>query len=228
MPQIEFINVSKEYDPGKKVLDDVTFKVEPGEFMFVVGPSGAGKSTIIKLLTKEEMPEVGDILFNGESILNILKESVPDLRRKIGVVFQDFRLLDSKTVFDNVAVALEVADSSLDEIRSIVPNVLNMVGLTDKMFKYPRQLSGGEKQKVAIARALAHEPDVILADEPTGMIDPDSVNDVLEVLEKINSLGTTILMATHDQEIVNAMKKRVLRIERGQVISDKKGGKYRG
>ena len=228
MPQIEFVNVSKEYDPGKKVLDDVTFKVEPGEFMFVVGPSGAGKSTIIKLLTKEETPEGGDILFNSESVLNIPKESVPGLRRKIGVVFQDFRLLDSKTVFDNVAVALEVADSSLEEIRSIVPNVLNMVGLTDKMFKYPRQLSGGEKQKVAIARALAHEPDVILADEPTGMIDPDSVDDVLEVLEKINSLGTTILMATHDQEIVNAMKKRVLRIERGQVISDKKGGKYRG
>src|SRR3990172_5647678 len=228
MPQIEFINVSKEYDPGKKVLDDVTFKVEPGEFMFVVGPSGAGKSTIIKLLTKEETPEGGDILFNGESIINISKESVPDLRRKIGVIFQDFRLLDSKTVFDNVAVALEVADSSLEEIRSIVPNVLNMVGLTEKMFKYPKQLSGGEKQKVAIARALAHEPDVILADEPTGMIDPDSVDDVLEVLEKINSLGTTILMATHDQEIVNAMKKRVLRIERGQVISDKKGGKYRG
>lgn len=227
MPQIEFINVSKEYDPGKKVLDDVIFKVEPGEFMFVVGPSGAGKSTIIKLLTKEETPEGGDILFNGESIINIPKESVPDLRRKIGVVFQDFRLLDSKTVFDNVAVALEVADSSLEEIRSIVPNVLNMVGLTEKMFKYPKQLSGGEKQKVAIARALAHEPDVILADEPTGMIDPDSVDDVLEVLEKINSLGTTVIMATHDQEIVNAMKKRVLRIERGQVISDKKGGKYR-
>ena len=190
MPQIEFINVSKEYDPGKKVLDDVIFKVEPGEFMFVVGPSGAGKSTIIKLLTKEETPEGGDILFNGESIINIPKESVPDLRRKIGVVFQDFRLLDSKTVFDNVAVALEVADSSLEEIRSIVPNVLNMVGLTDKMFKYPKQLSGGEKQKVAIARALAHEPDVILADEPTRMIDPDSVDDVLEVLEKINSLET--------------------------------------
>lgn len=227
MPQIEFINVSKEYDPGKKVLDDVIFKVEPGEFMFVVGPSGAGKSTIIKLLTKEEAPEGGDILFNGESIINIPKESVPDLRRKIGVIFQDFRLLDSKTVFDNVAVALEVADSSLEEIRSIVPNVLNMVGLTEKMFKYPKQLSGGEKQKVAIARALAHEPDVILADEPTGMIDPDSVDDVLEVLEKINSLGTTVIMATHDQEIVNAMKKRVLRIERGQVISDKKGGKYR-
>ncbi|KKR42537.1 MAG: Cell division ATP-binding protein FtsE [candidate division WWE3 bacterium GW2011_GWF1_42_14] len=227
MPQIEFINVSKEYDPGKKVLDDVIFKVEPGEFMFVVGPSGAGKSTIIKLLTKEETPEGGDILFNGESIINISKESVPDLRRKIGVIFQDFRLLDSKTVFDNVAVALEVADSSLEEIRSIVPNVLNMVGLTEKMFKYPKQLSGGEKQKVAIARALAHEPDVILADEPTGMIDPDSVDDVLEVLEKINSLGTTVIMATHDQEIVNAMKKRVLRIERGQIISDKKGGKYR-
>lgn len=227
MPQIEFVNVSKEYDPGKKVLDDVNFKVEQGEFMFVVGPSGAGKSTIIKLLTKEETPEGGDILFNGESILNIAKESLPELRRKIGVIFQDFRLLDSKTVFDNVAVALEVVDSSLEEIRSIVPNVLSMVGLTEKMFKYPKQLSGGEKQKVSIARALAHEPDVILADEPTGMIDPDSVDDVLEVLEKINSLGTTVIMATHDQEIVNAMKKRVLRIEKGQVVSDKKGGKYR-
>ncbi len=227
MPQIEFVNVSKEYDPGKKVLDDVNFKVEQGEFMFVVGPSGAGKSTIIKLLTKEETPEGGDILFNGESILNIAKESLPELRRKIGVIFQDFRLLDSKTVFDNVAVALEVVDSSLEEIRSIVPNVLSMVGLTEKMFKYPKQLSGGEKQKVSIARALAHEPDVILADEPTGMIDPDSVDDVLEVLEKINSLGTTVIMATHDQEIVNAMKRRVLRIEKGQVVSDKKGGKYR-
>lgn len=227
MPQIEFVNVSKEYDPGKKVLDDVNFKVEQGEFMFVVGPSGAGKSTIIKLLTKEETPEGGDILFNGESILNITKESLPELRRKIGVIFQDFRLLDSKTVFDNVAVALEVVDSSLEEIRSIVPNVLSMVGLTEKMFKYPKQLSGGEKQKVSIARALAHEPDVILADEPTGMIDPDSVDDVLEVLEKINSLGTTVIMATHDQEIVNAMKRRVLRIEKGQVVSDKKGGKYR-
>ncbi|GIW69401.1 MAG: cell division ATP-binding protein FtsE [Patescibacteria group bacterium] len=227
MPQIEFINVSKEFEPGKKVLDDVIFRVEPGEFVFLVGPSGAGKTTIIKLLTKEETPDTGDILFNDESILSIPKEAIPNLRRKIGVVFQDFRLLESRNVFDNVAVALEVVDSSSEEIKSIVPNVLNLVGLSDKMFKYPKQLSGGEKQKVAIARALAHEPDVILADEPTGMIDPDSIEEVLEILEKINSLGTTIIMATHDQEIVNTMKKRVIRIEKGKVVSDKKGGKYR-
>lgn len=227
MPQIEFVNVSKEYDPGKKVLDDVNFKIEAGDFVFIVGPSGAGKSTIIKLLTKEENPDGGDILFNEESILNLPKESIPGLRRRIGVVFQDFKLLDSKTVFDNVAIALEVVDSNIEEIRSIVPNVLSMVGLTDKMFKYPKQLSGGEKQKVSIARALAHEPDVLLADEPTGMIDPDSVDDVIEVLEKINSLGTTVVMATHDQDIVNVLKKRVIRIEKGQIVSDKKGGKYR-
>lgn len=227
MPQIEFVNVSKEYDPGKKVLDDVNFKIEAGDFLFIVGPSGAGKSTIIKLLTKEENPDGGDILFNEESILNLPKEAIPGLRRRIGVVFQDFKLLDSKTVFDNVAIALEVVDSNIEEIRSIVPNVLSMVGLTDKMFKYPKQLSGGEKQKVSIARALAHEPDVLLADEPTGMIDPDSVDDVMEVLEKINSLGTTVVMATHDQDIVNLLKKRVIRIEKGQIVSDKKGGKYR-
>lgn len=227
MPQIEFINVSKEFEPDKKVLDDVVFKVEPGEFVFLVGPSGAGKTTVMKLLTKEETPDSGDILFNDESVLGIPKEAIPELRRKIGVVFQDFRLLESKNVFDNVAVALEVVDSSSEEIKSIVPNVLNLVGLTDKMFKYPRQLSGGEKQKVSIARALAHEPDVILADEPTGMIDPDSIDEVLEVLGKVNSLGTTIIMATHDQEIVNALKKRVIRIEKGKIISDKKGGKYR-
>lgn len=227
MPQIEFVNVSKEYDPGKKVLDDVNFKIEAGDFLFIVGPSGAGKSTIIKLLTKEENPDGGDILFNEESILNLPKEAIPGLRRRIGVVFQDFKLLDSKTVFDNVAIALEVVDSNIEEIRSIVPNVLSMVGLTDKMFKYPKQLSGGEKQKVSIARALAHEPDVLLAYEPTGMIDPDSVDDVMEVLEKINSLGTTVVMATHDQDIVNLLKKRVIRIEKGQIVSDKKGGKYR-
>ncbi len=227
MPQIEFINVSKEFEPDKKVLDDVVFKVEPGEFVFLVGPSGAGKTTVMKLLTKEETPDSGDILFNDESVLGIPKEAIPELRRKIGVVFQDFRLLESKNVFDNVAVALEVVDSSSEEIKSIVPNVLNLVGLTDKMFKYPKQLSGGEKQKVSIARALAHEPDVILADEPTGMIDPDSIDEVLEVLGKVNSLGTTIIMATHDQEIVNALKKRVVRIEKGKIISDKKGGKYR-
>ncbi len=228
MAQISFINVIKEYEAGFKVLDDVSFDIDQGEFVFIVGPSGAGKSTIVRLLTKEEQPNSGDILFNGESILNVDNTTVPELRRKIGVVFQDFKLLDSKNVFENVAIALEVAEASEEEIKSIVPNVLSMVNLTDKMFKYPKQLSGGEKQRVSIARALAHEPDVLIADEPTGMIDPDSADDVVAILEKINSLGTTIVMATHDQAIVNKLKKRVIRIEEGKLVSDKVGGKYRG
>lgn len=228
MPQIEFIDITKEYDEGKKVLDHVSFSIEPEEFVFVVGPSGAGKSTLIKLLIREELPNEGDVLFNGESVLSILKDDLPGLRRKIGVVFQDFKLLESKTVFDNVAIALEVVDSHTDEVKSIVPNVLNLVGLADKANKFPRQLSGGEKQRVSIARALAHEPDILVADEPTGMIDPDSSAEVIEVLEKINSLGTTVLMATHDQAIVNSLKKRVIRIENGKIVSDKKGGNYRG
>ncbi len=228
MPQIEFIDVTKQYDEGRKVLDHVSFSIEPEEFVFVVGPSGAGKSTIIKLLIREELPNEGDVLFNGESILSILKDDLPSLRRKIGVVFQDFKLLESKTVFDNVAIALEVVDSHKDEVKSIVPNVLNLVGLADKANKFPRQLSGGEKQRVSIARALAHEPDILVADEPTGMIDPDSAAEVIEVLEKINSLGTTVLMATHDQAIVNSLKKRVIRVEDGKIVSDKKGGNYRG
>lgn len=228
MAQISFINVTKEYEAGFKVLDDVSFDIDQGEFVFVVGPSGAGKSTIVRLLTKEEPPNGGDILFNGESILGLTLEQLPELRRKIGVVFQDFKLLDSKNVFENVAIALEVADASEEEIKSIVPNVLSMVGLTDKMFKFPKQLSGGEKQRVSIARALAHEPDVLVADEPTGMIDPDAAEDVIEILEKINSLGTTVLMATHDQSVVNKLKKRVIRLEDGKLVSDKVGGKYRG
>jgi cell division transport system ATP-binding protein len=228
MPQIEFMNITKEYELGFKVLDDVSFAVDQGEFVFVVGPSGAGKSTIVRLLIKEDLPNSGDILFNGESILSVDKLLVPELRRKIGVVFQDFKLLESRNVFENVAIALEVTDSTEEEIKSIVPNVLSMVNLTDKMFKYPKQLSGGEKQRVSIARALAHEPDVLVADEPTGMIDPDSSEDVIEILEKINSFGTTIIMATHDQGIVNTLKKRVIRIENGILVSDKQGGKYRG
>lgn len=228
MAQIEFINVTKEYEAGFKVLDDVSFSIEQGEFVFVVGPSGAGKSTIVRLLIKEELPSSGDILFNNESVLTVTGDHMPDLRRNVGVVFQDFKLLDSRNVFENVAIALEVANSTEEEIKSIVPNVLSMVNLTDKMFKYPKQLSGGEKQRVSIARALAHEPDVLLADEPTGMIDPDSTQDVVDILQKINSLGTTVIMATHDEAIVNKLKQRVIRIENGKLVSDKKGGKYRG
>ncbi len=152
---------------------------------------------------------------------------MPDLRRKIGVVFQDFKLLNSKNVFENVSIALEVVNSSETEIKSIVPNVLNLVGLTDKILSFPKQLSGGERQRLCIARALAHEPDVLIADEATGNIDPDASQEILELLGKINSLGTTVIMATHDERMVDQMKKRVLRLDKGSIISDKKGGKYR-
>ena len=228
MSQIEFTNITKTYENSVVALKNVSLKIEDGDFVFLVGPSGAGKSTLVKMLIKEEAPDDGDILFRGQSILNIKKEDISNLRRHIGVVFQDFKLLPSKNVFENVAIALEVVDTPDRVVKTIVPNVLSMVGLSNKMFQYPYQLSGGEKQRVSIARALAHEPDVIIADEPTGMIDPAATETVLDILEKINSLGTTIIMATHDQYNVNKMKKRVIRIEDGVVKSDKKGGKYSG
>ncbi len=227
MPQIEFKNVTKEYIPGNKVLDDVSFSIEKSEFVFIIGPSGAGKSTIIKLLTREEKPDSGEILFDGRNILDIKPEEMPDYRRQIGVVYQDYKLLNSKTVYDNVAVSLEVVDSDEQEIKSIVPNVLSLVGILDHSSFHPNELSGGEKQRVAIARALAHEPDVLIADEATGMIDPDVSDEIVELLEKINSLGTTVLMATHDQRIVDRLTKRVIKIQKGKLVSDKKGGKYR-
>ena len=227
MSQIEFKNVTKEYIPGNKVLDDVSFSIEKGEFVFMIGPSGAGKSTIIKLLTREEKPEEGQIVFNNEDISSIVPEEMSDYRRKIGVVYQDYKLLNSKTVYDNVAVSLEVVDSDEQEIKSVVPNVLSLVGLLDHSSYYPQELSGGEKQRVAIARALAHEPDVLIADEATGMIDPDVSDEIVELLEKINSLGTTVIMATHDQRIVDKLTKRVIKIQKGKLVSDKKGGKYR-
>lgn len=227
MHQIEFKKVSKEYTPGSKILDDISFSIDKGEFIFIVGPSGAGKSTLVKLMIKEELPTEGDILFKEESLLQIPHEETAGLRRKIGVVFQDFRLLDSKTVRENVSIALEVVDSKKEEISNIVPNVLSLVGLLDHADFYPRQLSGGEKQRVAIARALAHEPDVLIADEATGMIDPDAADDIIEILEKVNSLGITVIMSTHSERIVNKLTKRVIRIEKGKIVSDKEGGSYR-
>lgn len=225
MVQIEFKNIIKKY--GEFIAaNDISFSIEKGEFLFLVGPSGAGKSTLIKMMIREEYPDEGDILFNGESIFEIQQQNVPSLRRKIGVVFQDFKILNSKTVFENVAVALEVVDSEQNVINEVVPNVLNLVGLQNKVDLFPNTLSGGEKQRLAIARALAHEPDVLVADEPTGMIDPQAAKEVLAILEKINSLGTTILMATHDQKIVDESQKRVIRIEDGKIVSDEKGGKY--
>ncbi len=250
MSQIEFRNITKKYGENV-VLNDVSFNVDDGEFVFIVGPSGAGKSTLIKLLTREEFPTEGSIFFTGFNLENVDEKDqqqfelsaanapkdmldvvslpsslLPELRRRIAVVFQDFKALKSKTVFENVAVALEVADKSENEITEVVPNVLGLVGLSGQEDKFPKQLSGGELQRMSIARALAHEPDVLVADEPTGMIDPDAAREVIEVLEKINSLGTTVIMATHDFTIVNRLEKRVVRLERGKVTSDKKKGKY--
>jgi len=227
MPQIEFREVTKEY-ADLKALDNVSLCIDNEEFVFLIGPSGAGKSTLIKMLIREEKPSLGAVFFNDANILEIPADEIYTLRRKIGVVFQDFKLLASKTVFENVAIALEVVDSPKEVINDVVPNVLNMVGLLDKISKFPKQLSGGEKQRLSIARALAHEPDVLIADEPTGMIDPQASQEVLDVLEQVNALGTTIIMATHDAGIVNKMRKRVVTLEQGAIKSDKKGGKYRG
>lgn len=251
MSQIKFENITKEYNPGEPVLDDVTFSVGKGEFVFIVGPSGAGKSTLVKLLIREIEPTEGIIWFDGlemeevevseeieslmqedspeEGLVNVFElpyDKVPKLRRKIGVVFQDFKVLNSKNVFENVAVALEVVGTKNQVINDVVPNVLGLVGLSGMEERFPPQLSGGERQRLSIARALAHEPDVLVADEPTGMIDPDSADKVLDVLEKINSRGTTVIMATHDSNVVNKLKKRVIRLEDGKIKSDKKKGSY--
>jgi cell division transport system ATP-binding protein len=226
MPQVVFDNVTKEYEPDFKALDSVSFTIEPGEFVFLVGHSGAGKSTLIKMLIREDEPTIGQVLFNEMAIPYLTKEELPGLRRKIGVVFQDFKVLDSKNVFENVAVALDVVDAPDYVINEVVPNVLGLVGLHDKAYRFPSQLSGGELQRLSIARALAHEPDMLIADEPTGMIDPQAAQQVLEILNKINSLGTTILMSTHDYSVVNRMQKRVLRLNKGQLISDRKQSNY--
>ncbi|OGC46427.1 cell division ATP-binding protein FtsE [candidate division WWE3 bacterium RBG_19FT_COMBO_34_6] len=224
--QIDFRDITKEYEQQVKALDNISFGIERGEFVFIVGESGAGKTTLIKLLIKEEEPTAGQILFDDVDLSAILKDDISQLRRRVGVVFQDFKLLESKDVFENVAIALDVVDSNDDVIKNVVPNVLSLVGLTHKMHSPPSKLSGGEKQRVSIARALAHEPDVLIADEPTGMIDPKSAMEIMEILEKINSLGTTVVMATHNRDIVDSFKKRVIRLEKGKIISDKKKGTY--
>lgn len=226
--QLEFREVTKEYEEGIKALDNVTFSLQNGEFVFVVGESGAGKTTLVKMLIREEFPTSGQVLFEDTDVHTLEGEEIANLRRRIGVVFQDFKLLSSRTIFENVAIALEVVNSSEEEIKSVVPNVLSLVNLSHKMYNYPAQLSGGEKQKAAIARALAHEPDILVADEPTGMIDPNSAGEIMEILQKINSLGTTIMMATHNKEIVDQMKVRVLKLEHGVLVSDKKKGTYDG
>lgn len=211
---------------GEAALQRISLHVEPKEFVIVVGPSGAGKSTLLKLLTREEKPTSGKIIIGGIDYERLKDRDIPKLRRRIGVVFQDFKLLPNKTVFENVAFALEIVGMSNREIRHTVPKVLNIVGLKGKENSYPHELSGGEEQRVAIARAVIRQPKILIADEPTGNLDPKHAWDVIKVLEKINKYGTTVLLTTHNQEIVNRLKRRVVTIKDGQIISDKANAEY--
>jgi cell division transport system ATP-binding protein len=223
---INFQSVSKIYNHNSVALEDVTFKINPNEFVSIVGRSGAGKSTIIKLLIGEEKPTRGRIFFGQYEVNKLKDRELPALRRHIGIVFQDFRLLPTKTAYENVAFALEVAGRPTREIKDLVPQVLDMVGLADKANNFPHELSGGEKQRVAIARAMVHRPEVIIADEPTGNLDPFHTAEIINLLLKINELGTTVILATHDKEIVNSLGRRVITLDKGIIIRDEEKGRF--
>lgn len=223
---IKFQKVSKIYPKNIVALDNVSFEVEPQEFVSLVGKSGAGKTTLFKLLLGEEKPTSGRVFFNKQDVHKIKKSKLPFLRRKIGVVFQDYKLLPTKTTYENIAYALEVIGASDKEIKRDVPEVLEIVGLTERANNFPIELSGGEKQRVAIARALIHRPDVILADEPTGNLDPYNAASIIQLLININKLGTTIILATHNKEIVNKLGKRVITLEDGKILRDEEKGRF--
>ena len=223
---IELVDVTKTYEIGTRALNGVSMKIEDGEFVFLVGPSGSGKSTIIKLLTAELKPPSGSLAVNGFVLEKIRPRAVPYLRRTLGVIFQDFRLIDNKNVYDNVAFAMRVIGASENEIKKRVPYVLDLVGLENKGRRLPRELSGGEQQRVAIARALVNNPSVIIADEPTGNLDPTRSLEIMMLLEQINALGTTVMVVTHEKELVNRFTKRVVAIKDGLIISDGMDGYY--
>lgn len=219
-------SVSKSYDKGQPALDNISLHIEKGEFVFVVGNSGSGKSTMIKLLLKELEPTSGTVKVNGQMLGKLKRRKVPKYRRGIGCVFQDFRLLKDRNVYENVAFAQRVIEKPGRVIKKRVPEVLTLVGLAEKYKSLPRELSGGEQQRVALARALVNRPDILLADEPTGNLDPRNSNEIMKLLEEINARGTTVLVVTHNREIVNAMKKRVIRLRKGVIISDEEEGVY--
>ena len=223
---IEFKNVSKLYNNNVKALVDVNIKIENGEFVFLVGPSGAGKSTFIKMLIKEVDPTNGKIIVNGTDLAAVKRAQVPYYRRKIGMVFQDFRLIPTLNVYENVAFAMRVVEASQREIRRRVPMVLSLVGLSHKYKMFPNELSGGEQQRVSLARAIVNNPSVLIADEPTGNLDPETSTEIMNLLDDINRAGTTILMATHAKDIVDTMKKRVIAIEKGTIARDIMKGRY--
>ncbi|KKQ59801.1 MAG: Cell division ATP-binding protein FtsE [Parcubacteria group bacterium GW2011_GWE2_38_18] len=223
---IKFINASKVYPPDIKALDKINLHILPGEFVSVVGQSGTGKTTLIKSLICEEKIDEGQIVVGGWDITHIKKSEIPTLRRQIGVIFQDFKLLPKKTLQENVAFALQVCGQPPKKISAIVPQVLKIVGLENKINRYPHEVSGGEQQRAAIARALVHRPKILLADEPTGNLDSINADEIIELLLKINKFGTTVVLVTHNREIVNRLKKRVITIETGKVVSDQAVGKY--
>lgn len=223
---IECKNVSKVYAGDVPALENVSFKIEDKEFVSIIGASGAGKSTLVRLLHAEERPNCGEIIFDEEDIVEYKKKQIFQHRRDVGVVYQDFKLLPKKNVFENVAFAMEVSGKTDEEVNEDVPKVLEIVGLAGLAEKYPHEISGGEQQRVAIARALVNRPKVLIADEPTGNLDPDSGWLILESLLKINKYGTTVILATHDREAVNRLNRRVILLKDGKVVSDKKEGKY--
>jgi cell division transport system ATP-binding protein len=223
---IHFEKVSKTFHPEVDALKGVSFHIDPGEFVSIVGQSGSGKTTVVRLLISEISPDNGQIVIGGWNITKIKNRQIPFLRRQIGVVFQDFKLLPKKTVFENVAFALQVAGVPRGRIKQVVPQVLHIVDLHEKMGRYPQELSGGERQRVAIARALIHRPKVLLADEPTGNLDAINTKDIIDLLLKINEFGTTVVMVTHNKDIVNSLKRRVITLDRGELSQDQKVGKY--
>lgn len=223
---ITFQSVSKIYNSHSTALEDVDFTVNAGEFVSLTGRSGAGKSTVIKLLIGEEKPTKGRVFFSQYEVNKLKDKDLPAFRRHIGIIFQDFRLLPTKTAAENVAFALEVAGRPQTAIEELVTQVLDMVGLSDKAKNFPHELSGGEKQRVAIARAMVHRPEVIIADEPTGNLDPMNTFEIIRLLEKINELGTTLLLATHDKNVINSLERRVITLDRGRIIRDEAKGKY--
>ncbi|MBQ9699717.1 MAG: cell division ATP-binding protein FtsE [Lachnospiraceae bacterium] len=223
---IDLQDVSKTYAAGTPAINDINLHIDKGEFVFIVGDSGAGKSTLIKLLLKELEPTSGKIVINGKNLGRMRRKKIPFLRRDIGVVFQDFRLLKDRSVYENIAFAQRVVETPEKIIRRKVPAVLSMVGLAEKYRSYPRELSGGEQQRVAVARALVNNPPILLADEPTGNLDMENTWEIMHLLEEINKRGTTVIVVTHNREVVDAMRKRVITIRKGVIVSDEKRGGY--
>jgi cell division transport system ATP-binding protein len=223
---IYFDSVSKIYNSNSVALEDISLSIEPNEFLSIVGHSGAGKTTLLKMLLVEENPSKGTVFYESTDIHTLPQEGLNKFRQKIGTIFQDYRLLPNKTAYENIAFAMEAAGRSDEEIEADVPHVLDLVDLGEKMWSFPRELSGGERQRVAIARAIVNQPDIIIADEPTGNLDPLNTYEIVQILKKINELGTTVLLTTHNKGVVDDIKKRVITMDRGRIVRDDQGGTY--